>query len=121
MRKKIAQGPRCGIDISLILASFLLLLLIPVDGKRPDPRRFIAAIATLGILVAGPMLVGPASHWQRFFSAIPDAGSLGEGNPGALGLATALALRAGASTLDATRIATLTWSGYAIFVMAISV
>ena len=106
--------------IKITPAVFLLLLLVPVERARPEPGRFLAAVAAVVTLVAGPMLVEPVSHWQRFFVGIPDTTSLGDGNPGALGLVAALARIAGLSALDAARWAPWAWSAHALLVLAVS-
>ncbi len=104
----------------LLPAVFLLLLLVPVGGAVPSPRRCLVALAALGVVVAGPLWVGPASHWQRFVDVVPDAGTLGDANPGTLALATVLAQTAGLTGSVGRACATSAWAGFALALLAVS-
>ena len=90
MMKKMAQGPRCGRDISPLLASFLLLLLmaLPVDLAAQTPAACQTTYTT-------PTLILDCSHFsdvlgssqpeQRFFRVFlpPDYNQAtdAQGNP----------------------------------------
>jgi hypothetical protein len=99
---------------------FLLLLLVPTEAAAPSPRRLLAAVAALVVVVVGPMLVGPAAHWQPFFLTIPDARTLGEANPGSFALASVLARIAGLAEPTASRWALAGWMAFAVALLASS-
>ncbi len=71
----------------LVPAAWLLLLLVPAGRLRPEPRVFALAVLALVVLVCGPLVLGPAAHWNGFLRGIPPADDLGDSNPSALGLA----------------------------------
>lgn len=102
-------------------AAFLLLLLVPAEASAPSLRRFAVAIASVALLVAGPLAIGPASRWEWFFAHVPAANTLGEANPSALGFLIVLAHHVGLASADATRIGTAAWVAYALGLFALSV
>jgi hypothetical protein len=110
-----------GACFKLLPALFLLLLLVPTQGKAPSPRHLLAGLVLLAVLVWGPTVIGPASHWERFFRHIPDARTLGESNPGALGFATVLAAAARITQPGASWAATSAWLAYALALLAASI
>lgn len=104
-----------GACFKLMPTLFLLLPLVPTEGRAPSRRHGLAGLALVVILIGAPMLIGPASHWQWFFRHIPDARVLGDANPGALGLATVLATGAGVPSAGAWA-----WVAYELAILGAS-
>lgn len=102
-------------------AVFLLLLLVPTSSAGRSPARFAAASVALALVVLGPTLVGPAAHFTRFWSHVPDATGYGDANPSALGFATVLAGWIGAKGAVAWQVATAVWVAYAAALITCSV
>ncbi len=101
-------------------AAFLLLLLVPTSSATASPKRFVAALSILGLVVFGPTLFGPAAHYQRFWAHVPDATGQGVANPSALGLATLLVQMAGLRGNAAGLVASAVWIAYAAGLVACS-
>lgn len=100
----------------LMPAAFLLLLLVPTARAGASPIRLAAGLAFLAVVVLGPLVVGPAAQFQRFWAHLPDATGYGAANPSALGLATLLAQEVGWSGGAGTVI----WVAYAAGLVACS-
>jgi len=94
-------------------AAFLLLLLVPTSNSTASPKRFLAALSILGVIVFGPTLFGPAAHYHPFWGHVPDATSYGVANPSALGLATLLVQLTGLRGTAAEHVASAVWIAYA--------
>lgn len=104
----------------LMPALFLLLLLVPTGRSGASPKRLVAGLAMFAVVVLGPMVVGPAAQFQRFWAHVPDATGYGAANPSALGLATILAQRAGWSGAVAGGVGAAIWVAYAVGLVACS-
>jgi hypothetical protein len=76
--------------LKIFPAVFLLLLLVPTDGAKASAQQFAGALALFALVVFGPTLIGPAAHYHRFWSHVPDATGYGDSNPSALGFAMLL-------------------------------
>jgi hypothetical protein len=94
-------------------AAFLVLLLVPTTRAPASPGRFCIALTLLAVVVMGPTLLGPAAHFARFWSHVPDATDYGLANPSALGLATWSVQAAGITGPMATVLARGLWIAYA--------
>jgi hypothetical protein len=109
-----------GACFKLMPATFLLLLLVPTARAGASPKRLAAGLAILAVVVFGPLVVGPAAQFQRFWAHVPDATGYGPANPSALGLATFLAQRVGWSGALAGGVGTAIWVAYAVGLVACS-
>lgn len=101
-------------------AVFLLLLLAPAGERGSEPRRLVLSLVALGALVWGPFAIGPAAHWVGFLQNVPATAALGDANPSALGLISALVSRLG-SNAGWARTATVAWALYVVALVAVSV
>lgn len=101
-------------------AAFLLLLLVPTGGTPASPRRLALSLGLLGVLVLGPVVAGPASHFERFWAHVPEATTDGAANPSALGLLTLLAHRVGIPGTVAGQVARIGLLAYAAALIACS-
>ena len=97
---------------------FLALLLVPLANGAPRPRLLAASLLLFAAAIAGPMLVGPATHWQPFFSHVPDATASQDTNPSSLGFLTQLAVRSGVRAPLATWIGWASWCGLVVLLAA---
>jgi hypothetical protein len=104
----------------LLPAAFLLLLLVPPGGERREPRRFVLALLAFGLLVAGPLWIGPAAAWDGFLRHVPAAVVAGEANPGLLSAVAALATHAGRTVSEASRLAWICYGIFALLLVAAS-
>jgi len=98
----------------LLPAVFLLLLLLPASGSKVSPRLLGAAFVGLLLLTLLPAFVGPASGWQRFWIAVPDATAYADANPSALGLLSHLVHAAGVKEGVAEPLSIALWGGFAL-------
>ena len=104
----------------LMLAAHLLLLLVPCGRRGPEPGRFVVSIAVLAALVWMPFAIGPAAGWQGFLKHVPDAQALGDANPSALALATAIVSNIGVTGSRTGTWALGLWVLYGIGLLAVS-
>ena len=95
-------------------ALFLLLLLLPTGAAKASPRVLGAALAALLLLTLLPTLVGPASGYQKFWSAVPDATAYADANPSALGLLSHLVHSTGLNESVAAPVSVALWGCYAL-------
>lgn len=101
-------------------AAFLLLLLIPAAGRRPDAMRFVGALAALVAIVFVPFAVPPAAHWAGFLRHVPGAATLGDSNPSSLGFLTVLVHTVGVPGAAGILWGRVAWVAYAIALIGIS-
>lgn len=97
----------------LLPAVFLLLLLVPTERGASSPLRLVASLGALAILVLGPMWLGPAARWESFLGHVPAAALVGDANPSAHALATALLDRAGIGGPMTAWLPAVIWVAYA--------
>jgi len=98
----------------LLPATFLLLLLLSTEGSKASPRLLGTAFLALLMLTLLPTLVGPASGYQKFWLAVPDATAYADANPSALGLLSHLIGSAGVSESVAAPASLALWACYAL-------
>jgi hypothetical protein len=81
---------RAGVFAALIVAAavfkllpavFLLLLFVPVAGRRPPARVFLCALLALLLVIVLPAHLGPAAGWRRFLHVGQGPFPTGEANP----------------------------------------
>jgi Glycosyltransferase family 87 len=104
----------------LLPAAFLLLLLVPLDDARSEPRRFAIGGIAVAALTLGPLLAGPAAGWSGFLRHVPLAHMAGDANPSLPAALTTLALGFGFSDATAMRIAEMAWPFCVLLLIAVS-
>lgn len=90
-------------------AAFLLLLLVPTQKQHPSPRLFAASAIAVLLLIAVPMLVGPAAHFRFFWRAIPNWTVPGVDNPSLIGFATTTAAMLPLHGIAPARFGVIVW------------
>jgi len=100
---------------------FLLLLLVPTDGRRPRPGLFALALGAWLACVAAPFLIGPGRHWSGFLTNLGEPIPVGESNPSVCALFLAYARPWMGSEPLAQRAALAAWIAFVLTMLAASV